>query len=189
MADQQIKVNILTVQPSSITTRESEEPIKRTPKPKSVAPVQKRPQQHLIRINQATPEEWARLRGIGEVLSRRIVRFRDKMGGFANIDQVGQTYGLADSVFQQIRPQLRLSRPHRRWAVNELSAEELAEHPYISQRQAKALVSYREQSGSFRSLEAFQRLRVFSPEEHQRLAPYLDLSASTVHTSSRQTEQ
>jgi len=176
--DQPIEVNILTVAAASpdalpsvgpAATVQSREPLG---KPGIIKKAKRQP----IFINQASVEEWTRLRGIGDVLSRRIVTFRDKMGGFTHVDQVGQTYGLADSVFQQIRPRLRLEKTHRRWRVNSLGVEELAEHPYISLRQAKAVVSYRQKSGPFSSSEAFQQLRIFSDKEHQRLAPYLDFA-------------
>ncbi|MDE1192847.1 MAG: helix-hairpin-helix domain-containing protein [Arachidicoccus sp.] len=61
-----------------------------------------------ININSATEEEWKSLPGIGEVLSKRIVKFRNSKGSFASIDEVGKTYGLQDSVFQKIKPYLKL---------------------------------------------------------------------------------
>ena len=61
-----------------------------------------------LNINTATEEEWKALPGIGDVLSKRIVKFRTKLKGFVSVQQVGQTYGLADSVFQKILPYLRL---------------------------------------------------------------------------------
>lgn len=63
---------------------------------------------HSININTATVEEWKALPGIGEVLANRLVRFREKSGGFRSVEQVGKTYGLSDSVFNQLRPYLQL---------------------------------------------------------------------------------
>jgi DNA uptake protein ComE-like DNA-binding protein len=59
-------------------------------------------------INTATADDWKRFPGIGEVLSRRIVAFRYKMGGFHSVQQVKQTYGLPDSVFERMLPYLRI---------------------------------------------------------------------------------
>jgi competence protein ComEA len=61
-----------------------------------------------ININTATAEEWKVFPGIGDAISNRIVKFRSSMGGFKNIEQVGKTYGLSDSVFQAIKPYLYL---------------------------------------------------------------------------------
>ncbi|HEX5153950.1 MAG TPA: helix-hairpin-helix domain-containing protein [Parafilimonas sp.] len=59
-----------------------------------------------ININTATAEDWKAFPGIGEVLANRIIKFRTSMNGFKNVNQVGKTYGLSDSVFQTIKPYL-----------------------------------------------------------------------------------
>lgn len=59
-----------------------------------------------ININTATAEEWKSLPGIGEVLSNRIVKFRNMLGGFKSVDDLRKTYGLSDSTFQGIKPYL-----------------------------------------------------------------------------------
>lgn len=189
-SDEPVRVNVLTVTLPPPEQDKPTTPALATEKKKAADNATRTQQNHplFISINQADEKEWAQLWGIGEVLSRRIVLFRDKMGGFTHIDQVGQTYGLADSVFQRIRPKLRLETPHKRWPVNQLSAEELAQHPYISVRQAKALITYREKSGPFSSPVAFQEMRIFSREEHQRLAPYLDFSTKQKPSRQASTE-
>ncbi len=63
-----------------------------------------------IDINLAGPEQWMSFPGIGEVLAARIVKFRDKIGGFTTIDQVGKTYGIKDSLFQLMKPFLILEQ-------------------------------------------------------------------------------
>jgi competence protein ComEA len=63
-----------------------------------------------IDINLADTEAWMKFPGIGEVLAARIVKFRDKMGGFQSIDQVGKTYGIKDSLFQLMKPFLTLNQ-------------------------------------------------------------------------------
>lgn len=62
-----------------------------------------------LNINTATADEWKVFPGIGDVIANRIVKFRTSMGGFKNVDQVGKTYGLSDSVFQVIKPYLYLN--------------------------------------------------------------------------------
>jgi competence ComEA-like helix-hairpin-helix protein len=61
-----------------------------------------------VNINTATAEDWMALPGIGDVLGNRIVKFRTKLGGFTSVDDVRKTYGLSDSVFEQIKQYLVL---------------------------------------------------------------------------------
>lgn len=63
-----------------------------------------------ININTATEEDWKTLPGIGDVLAKRIVKFRSAKKGFTSIDDVKKTYGLNDSVFENIRPWLVLEK-------------------------------------------------------------------------------
>ncbi|MEX6685895.1 helix-hairpin-helix domain-containing protein [Danxiaibacter flavus] len=62
----------------------------------------------VINVNSATAGDLKTLPGIGDVLSERIIRFRNKLGHFSSIDEVGKTYGLPDSTFQKIKPYLVL---------------------------------------------------------------------------------
>lgn len=61
-----------------------------------------------ININTATAEDWKTFPDIGDVIANRIVKYRTSMGGFKSVEQVGKTYGLSDSVFQQVKPYLFL---------------------------------------------------------------------------------
>ncbi len=63
----------------------------------------------IIDINTADTTAFIALPGIGSKLAQRIVTFRDKLGGFYKIEQVGETFGLADSTFQKIKPRLVLN--------------------------------------------------------------------------------
>lgn len=64
----------------------------------------KKPLTKPILINQATAAELETLPGISKALAGRMIKFRDKLGGFQNLDQVRRTYGLSDSVYLLIVP-------------------------------------------------------------------------------------
>lgn len=126
-----------------------------------------------IDINRADAEDWRRLRGIGPVLSSRIVKFREKLGGFISVEQVAETYGLADSTFQQIKPQLIASPLSDSLRINQLTVEELQAHPYLNWRQAKAIINYRMQHGPFKNLEDFAKIKVLPEDKSAKLGAYL----------------
>ena len=52
-------------------------------------------------------DEFGRLPGIGPKLAARIISFREKLGGFYDVTQVAETFGLPDSTFQKIKSRLR----------------------------------------------------------------------------------
>jgi competence ComEA-like helix-hairpin-helix protein len=59
-----------------------------------------------VDINSADTTPFIALPGIGAKLAQRIIKFRDKLGGFYSIDQVAETFGLPDSTYQKIKPRL-----------------------------------------------------------------------------------
>jgi competence ComEA-like helix-hairpin-helix protein len=107
----------------------------------------------VVYINQADAEGFKQLKGIGEVLSKRIVTYREKLGGFIQIEQLGEVYGLHDSVLLLLKDQLKLVNDHQTINLNAADAKMLYHHPYIDYKRAKAIVRYRDQHGPFQRLE------------------------------------
>ncbi len=126
-----------------------------------------------IDINRANIYQWQQLKGIGPFYAKRIVNFRDKLGGFISVDQVAATYGLPDSVFSRIRNQLILSPIFARIDINNWPADSLKSHPYVSWKQANIIVNYRQQHGAYQSAEDLYQLRIFDSTFVRRLEPYL----------------
>lgn len=104
----------------------------------------------IIDINKADAAAWESLKGIGPVLAARIIRFRDKLGGFYAITQVRETYGLPDSTFNKIQPYLRLNAVSlKKLDLNSADEQTLAQHPYIRYKLARLIVLYRSNNGPF----------------------------------------
>jgi len=128
-----------------------------------------------IDVNSATANDFQSLNGIGPVLSSRIVKFRDILGGFHNVGQVSETYGLADSTFQKIKPYLSIGVSPKRININLVELEELKKHPYISYQMAKILLNYRKQHGAFNKIEDLKKIKILSDSEYSRILPYLSV--------------
>ena len=106
----------------------------------------KRPEYTIVDINKADTSAFISLPGIGNKLALRIVNFREKLGGFYSIDQIGETYGLPDSSFQKIKPFLKLETSLlKKFNINSATKDEMKLHPYIKWNLANAIVEYRNQ--------------------------------------------
>jgi len=79
-----------------------------TAKPKAITPY---PTLAKIDINTATPEELERLPGIGPVLSRRIVAYRNAYGLFKSIDDILKIYGIKPETFELIKDLIIVGTP------------------------------------------------------------------------------
>lgn len=98
----------------------------------------------IIDINIANLEQWKSLPGIGDYFANKFISMRIKLGAFVSIEQIGETYGLADSTFIKIKPFLKITQGSiRKINVNEASAEEIRQHPYILKWQADDILKHR----------------------------------------------
>ncbi|MBM3441994.1 MAG: hypothetical protein FJX89_04740 [Bacteroidetes bacterium] len=135
------------------------------------------PTPSVIEVNTADSLTWLQLSGIGPGWTARILRFRRRLGGFMQVEQLAETYGLPDSVFQSIRPFLTVdaTKVQPVIALNQATAEQLAAHPYLSYRVARAIIAYREQHGPFGQVEDLSRVALVTAELFERMRPYVRL--------------
>lgn len=128
-------------------------------------------------INEAGAQQWEALPGIGPVLSNRIVRFREKLGGFTRIEQVKQTYGLRDSVFERIRPWLRMQTAGTgKININTAGVAQLKNNPHIPPGVAEAIVLYRQQHGLYQSVDDLKKIVFITDTLFAQIAPYLTVA-------------
>lgn len=127
-----------------------------------------------ININEADTAQWKQLKGIGSAYAKRIVNFRNKLGGFVSVNQVGETYGLPDSVFQKIKTQLHTDGSVlNRININNSTVNDLKAHPYISFPVANAIVQYRSQHGQFSTVADLKKIMIIDEPLFQKINPYL----------------
>lgn len=126
-----------------------------------------------IDINEASIVAWELLPGIGPVLAARIVKYREKLGGFADIEEVKKTYGISDSVFVLIKPFLQLNTADKP-SINTASAA-LLQKAGVSPAIAIAIVTYRKQYGLFASLDDLKKIVFIQPAQFQELLQLVKL--------------
>jgi DNA uptake protein ComE-like DNA-binding protein len=128
----------------------------------------------IIEVNTADTNAFIALPGIGSRLANRIINFRNKLGGFYCVEQVGETYALPDSTFQLIKHLLKCdSSAVRRIDINTADVNMLKQHPYIRWNVANAIVAYRIQHGTYTSVDELQKIDIITPDIFSRLKPYV----------------
>lgn len=129
-----------------------------------------------VDINSVDANELMLLPGIGPSLSTRITNFRDKLGGFYSIDQIGETFGLPDSTFQKIKQYLKLENSGIRTInINTVTIEALKAHPYLKWSIANAIIAYRNEHGSFSKVEDLKKIMIVTDELFNKISPYLSV--------------
>lgn len=131
-----------------------------------------------IELNTADTAELQRLWGIGPVLSARIVRYRDLLGGFTSKEQLREVYGLADSVYDRIAPRVTVDTTRlQHLDINTATYGQLLRHPYLDKHQVAAIVRLREKQGAFRSLDDLHQIPIIEQETYTKITPYLSCNS------------
>jgi len=127
-----------------------------------------------IELNSADTLELTELRGIGPSWARRIVRYRDRLGGYISLEQLFELKGMTDSLMDKISTQLVIdTNLIQKLNVNEADVESLRNHPYIHSNLANSIVNFRLKHGPYKSAKALLQLRNLKEEDFDRLKPYI----------------
>jgi len=138
----------------------------------------------ILSLNAADTTQLKLIRGIGSAMARRIVRYRNQLGGYAFVDQLRDDQLYQDQYGHSIRSKYCLNDSTLRCftieadsikpiLVNRASVERLQAHPYISHTLAKEIYTLRRQQVRLRSIDQLSGLPHLSDSLLQRLRPYL----------------
>lgn len=128
-----------------------------------------------IELNSADTTQLKKIYGIGSWRASRILKFRSALGGFTRIDQLFEVYGLDTASLDLDRVEFLLDTSLvQRIRINHVDGDQLSMHPYISSKQARVLIRYRDSHGSFNKIDDLLLTKVFDSEELEQLAGYLD---------------
>lgn len=135
---------------------------------------QKFPTGTQVELNQADSLTLQKVPGIGPVFSRRIIKYRDLLGGFYTVHQLAEVYGIDADKYAALEPwftvDTALIRP---LIVNQADYRTLIRHPYLNKQQTKILLRLIERKGKLQGWEELRLLDEFPPGEIERLRYYL----------------
>ncbi|MGV3705334.1 MAG: ComEA family DNA-binding protein [Arcticibacter sp.] len=127
-----------------------------------------------VELNTADSAALVEVRGIGPVLALRILQYRSRLGGFMNVAQLREVYGIDSSRYVEISGQLRVdSTLSKKIYINRVGFDELKQFPYLRYKQINAIVQYRKQHGRYACVEDLTKINILDTEILRKIAPYL----------------
>lgn len=128
-------------------------------------------------INKASENELQKIKGIGEKLSQRIVKYRERLQGFSFKEQLTEIYGIENQVINRIWEEFDILSEAKivKLNVNTASKYELARLPYINKEQAEKIVLYRSKVLIISSLNELLSVSVFTEDEFKKNELYLSV--------------
>ncbi|MBL7941496.1 MAG: helix-hairpin-helix domain-containing protein [Flavobacteriales bacterium] len=131
----------------------------------------------LVELNSADTIQLDALPGIGPYFARSIFRYREKLGGYMAINQLLEVYRMRPGLLDSIRPFVSIDPAGiRKLEINRLDDVGMSTHPYLTKKQAAAIVAYRQKHGPFGNRQDLERVLVLTPTDLDRLVPYIDFN-------------
>ncbi len=135
-----------------------------------------------VDLDHAPATELLRLPGIGPALANRIVADRQSHGAFGSIDGLRRVRGLGSALLDRLAPHLSFSgvsaEAHGTSStetvdINTATVSDLVGLPGVSPARARAIVAFRESTGSFRHLDDLKRVPGLPATLDRQLARHL----------------
>lgn len=131
-----------------------------------------------VDLNSADTTTLMLLHGIGPAFARRIVRYRDRLGGFVATEQLLEVYGFTPELLAHIAPHLALDSTIRsRMPVNSIPLKQFIKHPYVDYYFARDIVNLRSRGVVFATPDDLRAVPSCTDTMLSKLLPYLDFTA------------
>jgi competence protein ComEA len=133
------------------------------------------PQKDLIDLNRCDSAQLVSLPGIGPVLSARIIRYRNLLGGYAHIEQLKEVYGLPPETYEIIKGRVIAdSSAITGIEINTAGYKELSRLPYLKNYEITSILKYRELKGRISGMEDLTDNNLLTHEKADKVRPYLN---------------
>lgn len=170
LRDSLIAIWKVPVEKKEILTRRKE-------KPKFVRQFKPKKQYEKFDLNLADTTQLKSIYGIGPAFARRILTYRENLGGFISFNQLHEIWGLDSTVVSRLADKTVIAPGFTptKLAINRCTEQELGRHPYLRTKVARAIVNYRLQHGNFVSLDDLRKIAIIDEKIFLRIEPYITL--------------
>lgn len=129
-----------------------------------------------VNLNAASHEEFEQIKGIGSYFSKKIIDYRERLGGYINKEQLLEIWKIDLIKFQEIEEFIYVDKESiQKISINSASVEKLSAHPYINYKIANSIVKMREQHGDYTDLKEIKRSKLIDEVTFEKIEPYLSL--------------
>ncbi|MDO7173974.1 ComEA family DNA-binding protein [Mariniflexile sp. AS56] len=129
-------------------------------------------------LNKVTAQELQTIKGIGEVLSDRIIKFRNKFpGGFIDAIQLEDVYGLTPEVLERISEEyiVKTPRPITKIILNKATVDQLVTIQHIDYNLAFKIVEQRQLREGFKTFDELRKVKDFPVNKIDIIKLYLSI--------------
>jgi competence protein ComEA len=130
-----------------------------------------------VELNSADTSLLVQLNGVGSKTAWNIVQYRERLGGFAQVNQLQEVFGISPENYERMKPYCSVN-PSRIKKINlsEATYAEINAHPYLKGELAKAITDFRKaKSYQLKNLNELKEIPLITDEIFRKIAPYLTI--------------
>jgi competence protein ComEA len=128
----------------------------------------------MIALNTADTLALDSIKGIGPAFARRIVKYRQRLGGFYKKEQLLEVFGLDSLKFNEVKDYITVdTQAVLKININTAGFDELKAHPYLRYKQINAIIQFRKQHGKYSNIVDLKKVAILPLETIEKLAPYI----------------
>lgn len=127
-----------------------------------------------LNLNTADSAELVQIPGVGPYTAKQIIKLREALGGIREYSQLTLIYRMRDETIDILLERTFIdSKDFKSININTVTSDQLGRHPYISWKQANAVVNYRFQHGYYKQLADIKKCGIIDDSTFINIQPYL----------------
>ena len=131
-------------------------------------------EKYTVDINTADSSLFEQQRGIGPSLASRIIKYRNRLGGFVSVEQIKEVWNFPDSTYQSLKDRFIVNQiAITKININTADFKTMGTQPYINYAYAKVIEAYRKQHGNFKAVSDLKKIVAINDSTYQKLLPYV----------------
>lgn len=139
-----------------------------------IIPEEKAAANVIVELNLADSAKLTSVEGIGPGFAKRIIYYRERLGGFISKEQLREVFGLDELKYNEIKSQVKVDASRiRKININTISFDKLRLMPYLDYKQVNAIVEYRKQHGNYASIADIGNIAIIDDGILRKIEPYL----------------
>ena len=127
----------------------------------------------IVELNEADSLQLVFVSGIGPSFASRILKYRNKLGGFHSINQLKEVFGMDSLKYESLKPYLKVDISKLKFInINTIDNEQLRKHPYFY-KISFIILNYRKQHGPFKNKKNLKDIVVINEDLYSKIEPYI----------------
>ncbi|MFO7789133.1 MAG: helix-hairpin-helix domain-containing protein [Bacteroidales bacterium] len=133
-----------------------------------------------VHINKADADDLVEREAVNRGLAKRIMAYRNLLGGFHDLQQLNEVYGISKTEFDNLKTRVIIDKDNIQTIdLNEVTFKELLRHPYMTKSDVKKIMKYRDFEGKIEGVDELLKNNILTDSTCQKMIPYIHLPKKT----------